>query len=360
MGTKPNYFKIGLFVLLAVLILLISVVIFGASLLKKKSLLFETYFDNSVHGLSTGSPVEARGVKIGRVEHISFVGDLYPISADHESFAQFARYVRVVVAVDPEFMLGVFDTLPGDRLQKLVKEGMRIRYATEILTGIGYLEAEFLDPNRFPVLNVSWTPEYFYLPSAPSELRTLKDSVDRILYKMEKIDVQKMSATAQHLLVSLDQAITDANVSKVVENIQALLTQAEQKIQAIDTAKISQEAFEVLASLKGAVADANVPKLSGQAQAMLAQANQALAELNVLLARPQTESLPANLPLVVDQLHATLLRIDRLIATKSPQIDRVLDDTREISENLKQLTESLNRNPSSIIFSKPPRKTEPK
>ena len=87
--------------------------------------------------------------------------------------------------------------------------------------------------------------------------------------------------------------------------------------------------------------------------------NQALGELNTLLARPKTDPLPANLPLVVDQLHTTLQRIDRLIASKSPQIDRVLEDTREIAENLKQLTESLSRNPSNIIFSKPPRRTEP-
>lgn len=359
MGTKPNYFKIGLFVLLAVMVLLIGVVIFSANLFVKERLYFETYFDNSVHGLSVGSPVEARGVQIGRVEKISFVGDHYNISLEHQTFSQFARYVRVVVSVDPDFMLGVCELQPGDRLEKLVSGGMRIRYAAEILTGIGYLEAEFLDPNRFPVLDIAWTPEHCYLPSAPSELTTLKDSVDKILYKMEKIDVQKMTTTAQHLLTSLDQAITDANVPRVAENIQRLLAQAEQKIQAIDTAKMSQEASEFLTSLKGAVADANLPQLSTQAQTLLVQVNKGLVELNALFARPGTDPMPANLPLVVDQLHTTLQRIDRLIATKSPQIDRVLDDTREISENLKQLTENLSRNPSNIIFSKPPRRTEP-
>ncbi len=167
-----------------------------------------------------------------------------------------------------------------------------------------------------------------------------------------------MGDTAQHLLSSMDQAIADANVPEVAQDIQQLLAQAEHKIQAIDTAKINQEALGVLASLQGAVADANIPQLSVQAQTLLVQANTALVELNALLVRPQTDPLPANLPLVVGQLHTTLQRIDRLIATKSPQIDRVLDDTREISENLKQLTESLSRNPSNIIFSKPPRRTE--
>ncbi len=358
MGIKPNYFKIGLFVLLAVMILLISIVIFGANLFDKERLYFETYFDNSVHGLSVGSPVEARGVQIGRVEEINFVGDRYSLPLDNNDFSKYAPYVMVVVSVDPEFMRGVTEDQPGSRLQQLVAEGMRIRYATEILTGLGYLEAEFLDPNRFTELPFSWTPEHVYLPSAPGEFSTLKDSVDKILYRLEKIDIQKMSDTAQHLLLSMDQAIADANIPQVAERIQTLLSQAEQKLQAIDTAAINQEVFGVLSSLKGAVQDANVPKLSVQAQALLAQANQALGELNALLARPKTDALPANLPLVVDQLHTTLQRIDRLVATKSPQIDRVLEDTREIAENLKQLTESLGRNPSNIIFSKPPRRTE--
>ncbi len=359
MGTKPNYFKIGLFVLLAVMILLISMIIFGANLFDKERLYFETYFDNSVHGLSVGSPVEARGVQIGRVEEISFVGDRYSLPMDSNEFSRYARYVMAVVSVDPEFMRGVTEDQPGDRLQQLVAEGMRIRYATEILSGIGYLEAEFLDPNRFIELPFNWTPEHVYLPSAPGELTTLKDSVDKILYKLEKIDIEKMSDTTQHLLSSMDQAIADANVPGVSERIQSLLVQAEQKIKAIDAVGMNQEVFDVLASLKGAVQDVNVPKLSSQAQTLLAQANQAMGELNALLARPQTDPLPANLPLVVDQLYTTLQRIDRLIAGKSPQIDRVLEDTREIAENLKQLTESLSRNPSNIIFSKPPRKTEP-
>jgi len=359
MGTKPNYFKIGLFVLLAMMILLISIVIFGANLFDKERLYFETYFDDSVHGLSVGSPVEAQGVQIGRVEEICFVGDHYNIPLESSDSSEYARYVRVVVSVAPEFMHGVMADHPGDRLKQLISEGMRIRYATEILTGIGYLEAQFLDPNRYKELPFSWTPEHVYLPSAPGEFRTLKDSVDEILYKLREIDIQKMSDTAQHLLLSMDQAIADANVPQVSERIQTLLSQAEQQIQAIDTAAINQEIFGVLTSIKGAVQDANVPELSTQVQAMLAQANRALGELNLLLARPESESLPSNLPLVIDQLHATLQRIDRLVATKSPQIDRVLEDTREIAENLKQLTESLSRNPSNIIFSKPPRRTEP-
>lgn len=358
MGTKPNYFKIGLFVLLAVAILLISVIVFGANLFDRERLYFETYFDNSVHGLSVGSPVEARGVQIGRVEEISFVGDRYRFSLNDRDFSKYARYVMVVVSVDSEFMLGVTGDQPQDRLRQLVEEGLRIRYATEILTGIGYLEAEFLDPNRFEELPFSWTPEHSYLPSAEGELSTLKKSVDNILHKLEEIDIQKMSDTAQHLLSSMDRAIADASVAEVSQRVQQLLAQAEHKLEAIDTVRLSQEASDVLASLKGAVQDANVPQLSLQAQTLLVEANKALVELNALLMRPQTDPLPANLPLVVDQLYTTLQRIDRLIATKSPQIDRMLDDAREISDNLKDLTETLSRNPSNIIFSKPPRKTE--
>jgi hypothetical protein len=49
-----------------------------------------------------------------------------------------------------------------------------------------------------------------------------------------------------------------------------------------------------------------------------------------------------------------------LIASKTPQIEQALDDARIISENLKQLSGTLSRNPSEIIFSKRPRPTEHK
>lgn len=360
MGTQANYFKIGLFILIALGVLLVAVVIFGAGVFEKDKVLFETYFDNSVHGLSVGSPVEARGVRIGQVERIAFVSDLYPALIDEGAVSSYERYIAVVVSVDAEFMGQASSVQTREKLEQLIDQGLRIRFAAEILTGLGYLEAEFLDPNRFEPLEIGWTPERIYIPSAPGELTTLKDSVDKILYKLEKIDVQQIGLTVQELLGSLHTAVADANIPGLSRQTQQVLKQAETKLAELDTRKISQEAEQVLVGLNRVIADANVPALSLQAKTLLAEAKQSLGHLNRLLAQPESAERFSNLPEVIAQLHTTLRRIDRLIASKTPQIEQALDDARAISENLKQLTGTLSRNPSEIIFSKPPPPTEHK
>ena len=70
MSTKPHYFRIGIFVILALALVVAAVVVFGAGLLAQDKMYFETYFDESITGLSVGSPVEFRGVRIGQVETI--------------------------------------------------------------------------------------------------------------------------------------------------------------------------------------------------------------------------------------------------------------------------------------------------
>ncbi len=360
MGTKPNYFKIGLFILIAFGILLGAVTIFGAGVFTKDKVYFETYFDNSVHGLSVGSPVEARGVRIGRVERIAFVNSAYPGLMDDPSASKYARYIMVVVSVASEFMGQSSSAQARGKLEQLIEQGLRIRFAAEILTGLGYLEAEFLDPNRFEPLEINWTPEMIYIPSAPGELTTLKDSVDKILYKLEKIDVQQIGLTVQELLSALHAAVADANIPDLSQQAQQLLKQAESKLAELDTQKISQEAEQILTGLNSMIQDANVPALSQQAKVLLVEARTSIGHLNRLLAQPESVQRFSSLPEVIAQLHTTLRRIDRLMASKTPQIEQALDDARAISDNLKQLTGTLSRNPSEIIFSKPPPQTEHK
>ena len=79
MSMKPHYFKIGLFVIVAVLLIVMVVVIFGAGLLARNEMHFESYFSESITGLSIGAPLEFRGVRVGRIEEIGFVGNVYDL-----------------------------------------------------------------------------------------------------------------------------------------------------------------------------------------------------------------------------------------------------------------------------------------
>src|SRR5580658_9733202 len=72
MSSKANNFKLGLFTIFGVALLGTGVLAFGTwSSFAKKSL-YETYVPGDVSGLSVGSAVEFRGVRVGKVTHIGF------------------------------------------------------------------------------------------------------------------------------------------------------------------------------------------------------------------------------------------------------------------------------------------------
>ncbi len=358
MGRKPSYFKIGVFVILATGLLLAAVVLFGSGLFAKDKLKFETYFDESITGLTVGSPVEFRGVRIGQVETIAFAGSVYTIPPGSGRLSAFKPIVRVVYAVPRETMPELGVEKAGAMLQQMIARGLRVRVNSNILTGQGYLEADYLDPNRFPVLEVPWTPMYTYMPSAPSEITTLKDSLEKIFTRLEEIDFEGLVDSFARTLEAAERAVGDANLARISEEATGLLAETRQKVQALDVAGISDATQRLLASLDRTVADANVPELSAAVTQFVQEIRATNDNLRRLLASPEGIGSGTNLPEVVARLNRALSSIDRLVTSEKPEIEIIIANFREISDNLRDLTESLRERPSELIFSKPPRESE--
>ena len=76
-NSNPNYFRLGVFVIAAIAVLISVILIFGSGQLFKKSFYVETYIKQSVTGLDVGAAVRFRGVKVGQVTMIGLTGDIY-------------------------------------------------------------------------------------------------------------------------------------------------------------------------------------------------------------------------------------------------------------------------------------------
>jgi len=404
MDAKPHYFRIGLFVLVGLTLIVVAVVLFGAGLFAQNKLYVESYFVESITGLSVGSPVEFRGVRIGQVEQIGFVGSEYPLDPNTPAGATYASFVRVVSGVLrsklPESGYPRVEVFLG----RMVEHGLRVRVSSNLLTQQAYLEVNFLDPNRFPVEPLPWEPKYPVIPSAPGEFTTMKDSIDKILNQLQAIDAKglatslekvftslntaiteahlaelskeargllqvgrekvealemdKINAGAQQFVASLNRAVDEANVPQLSRQVRGLLNQTDQKLAALDAKKINADVERLLTALDRAVVDANVPAVSGQAQALMAELRTTNKYLQQLLAPPAGVSPPPSVPEAVARLNQTLGRFNALVSTERPGIERVLNDLREITDSLKELIATLEQNPSELLFSKPPKRSE--
>ncbi len=358
MRTKPCYFIIGLFVIVAGALILAAIVVFGSGLFMQKKLYFETYFDGSVSGLTVGSPVELRGVRIGKVEKIVFVRDEYKLAVQPSETPRYEHYVMVLCSVLRENLPEASDEQRMARLKDMVGRGLRVRLSSNLLTGQAYLQADYLDPLRFKVLEIGWEPENLYVSSAPGEFETLKDSVDKVLFRLQELDIDKLVVAVENVLTSLDRAIADARIPEISKEARDLLAEARTQVRELDTSKISLAAQQVFASADRAVADANVPGLSRELKSLIAEVRQTNKNLQKLVASPEPGSGPSSLPEMVARLNKTLAKIDKLISTERPQIEVILANFKEISDNVRELTENLKRHPSELLRSKPPSQSE--
>ena len=81
---ETNKFKLGLFVIAAIVVLILSVFSMGMFDQLKPKARMVTFVDESVQGLTTGSAVKYKGVPIGNVSGITIVVDSNDIRIDIE------------------------------------------------------------------------------------------------------------------------------------------------------------------------------------------------------------------------------------------------------------------------------------
>ena len=122
-------------------------------------------------------------------------------------------------------------------LGQMIDRGLRVRISSNILTGQAFLEANYLDPNRFPVEQVPWVPKYPTIPSAPSELTTIKDSIDKVLTQLQEIDVKGLVKSLDQVFTSLNTTLSEAHIAELSAEARDLLRVSREKVEAIETEK---------------------------------------------------------------------------------------------------------------------------
>lgn len=203
-----SYAKIG-FAVFAGVLAVVGVMIYFGGVGADDRVLVETYYDKPVGGLSVGSPVNFRGVKVGDVREISFVGSKYRI----ESFGKLRIYV--LMAIDRK-ALKIRDDISIERLlDDLVARGMRVTVSASGITGLSHIECN-IHHNTPPPMEISWTPEHYYIPSTVSLLENFSDSATKVMNQLNRMDFQTAWSNINSSISSL-AAMTEG-VSRMIES----------------------------------------------------------------------------------------------------------------------------------------------
>jgi phospholipid/cholesterol/gamma-HCH transport system substrate-binding protein/paraquat-inducible protein B len=321
------------------------VVALGVGTIFQKKILVETYIDESVQGLDIGSAVKFRGVPVGKVESISLTSAEYPTKR---------RYVLVRIGLTTRIFQAPLSDAGSPSFMTEVEKGLRVRLASQGVTGAAYIEADYQDPARNPPLEIDWQPRYPYVPSTLSRITQLSESVEKILRSVENVDVGRLVSGLEKSLLTITKVAEGANFEKLGAQANVFLTEVR------DTNRQLKELIgsnEVKSAFRDGAAAAKtarevIESAEKPLKQLLADLPQATDSVNRLIKR--VDSMSADLPETSAQLRQSLRRLNRLLASQQQEIHTTIDNIRAISENVKELTEESKRYPSQAVFGAPP------
>ena len=342
MSEQANNFKLGVFVIVAVTLMLITAGMLGAGAFLKKSRYLETYFTESVAGLEVGAPVKYRGVTVGKVHSIGFAATKYPVG-DTELLKQKAP---VMVVMEFPYEQSLFTRGATACVESAVKQGFRVRTAQSGLVGGLYLEFYFVDnAAEYPPLQVTWTPEYPYVPATASRMEAITSAAERIANQLEQADIGKIIRRISDTIEHIDQRVQDVDMKSINQSVLDAIA---------DVRRMSNKVNDLLDSPETQSTMKDLPEIAGRVKS-------AAKRIDDLLASPDTTQLLANLNsgaanagAAASDLRKLAKRLDVMLSQQQTDIEQIIAGLRRTLVNTSELAEDAKQNPSRMIFGEPP------
>lgn len=286
-------FVVGLFTLLGFLLALVAIIWIGASHYFEKGRTYLTFFDESVQGLQRDSSVKYRGVDVGRVVDIRVAPD--------------NRLIMVVMRID-------------------MKDDLTKRLAAQLqlagITGIVFVNLDLQRPeDRERTPKITFPTEYPVIPSRPSEISRLLQSVDVVVSKFGEIDTRGVLDQVKATAAQIEIFFRGERMNEILKKVEATVG----NLQSI-TARVDKLLAE------------------GKVDRVFAEGADALKEVRLVAATLKTEFEELN-------LRDTVARVNRLVA----DIKYTGASLNQSLENLDLLLGRLKDRPSDVIFGGSPR-----
>lgn len=313
---------IGLFVVGALLIGIGGLLAFGGTRWFSPSNQAVIYFDQSVGGLSAGSPVTFKGVEIGSVTGVS-------LQVEPETFA-------VLMPVHIELTPGdlVISGRPDPDnpgyidISRLVQRGLRAKLETRsLLTGQLAVDLDFMPGTDVRLYNNGGdVPE---IPAVKSAADRLKTAITEFPWQETLTSVHRAMTAIESLSVNLEQDLTGIGgaVRDTVEATHTLMQESRASV-----AKVSRRAEQTLS---------RIDALSAHGERTVAARN---AELRDLLAQAKG---------TMEQIHRVTVQVSDLAHPQSPERDdlrRILRNLASSSATLKRFADEIENDPRSLVF----------
>jgi paraquat-inducible protein B len=296
---RANPTLVGGFVLGALVLALVGIALFGSGRLFRETYPFVLYFTGSVNGLNPGAPVKFKGVEVGSVQRIQVLFE--------QTGSDVTIPVHIELDADKLARAGVHAEFTPESIQRAIDQGLRGRLEPQsLVTGLLFVNLDYFpDTEAHFVGSAGGLPE---IPTVPQQIEEATQVVKQILTRLGELDLKALVESATATLDSLrDLAGSD---------------EARRAVVSLD---------ETLASLR---------ELSKQLEMTIVPLGKSLQRT-----ADETQKLEA-------ELADTLGAVKQLVRPGSPltqQLSTALQDVSAAARSVRQLADSLERNPGAIV-----------
>jgi paraquat-inducible protein B len=364
---NANYAKIGFFVLTGFALILVAIGIAGARVIKRNEIFAETYIAESVTGLEIGSPVKYRGVPVGTVKRIGFLYSEYGNEmTDHDAPLN-AQRILVIMALDPQQFLPMKADNPSKFLQDLITSGLRVKVASQGITGISSIEFDYFPATQYSneFQTVTWKPKNVYIPSAPSTFFIFKKNTEDLIFKFNQLDLQGIATAFHELLVTTHAKVGAVDTENISSNALQLILELRTTMQSFQKLVGSPEIQSIPSELSAVLARVNktVDNLNSQIEPLMTSLKGVTDRTDNLLV--SLSSVTTNTGTRIDQTFdsvgktldsfgKTAQTMNRLTASQQYALTELIQNLRTTSITLNQLITDVQANPASLIVGQPP------
>ena len=311
MAVGTNHWKLGLFVIVGVGLALAALVVLGARRWNDQTVAYVSFFDESVQGLEVGSPVKFRGVTIGRVAAIDVAPDHRHVQVSNELF------VEQLGRLDLRFAHG------AGRQSALT--GLRMQLSQAGITGVKFKLLDYFDDKAYPPLILPFKTPPNTIPSTPSTMKNLEDSVVRTANQFPDIASALLGTVSR-----LNELITDVDREQLPAGAAATLA----------------EGKTTLHELRAQIQALNAGALSTHAEQTMTSFNQTLANTDKLLLRLESDK---GLLRSAERAANSMNEVARGAQAVGPELEQTLREVRDAARSVHHFVDALQRDPDMLL-----------
>ena len=321
---------IGSFFLAAIGLVIIAIMMFGGGNYFEKKDQFVLFFhaENNLNGLNVGAPVKLEGVQIGEVKEVALLFDDETMEV----------IKPVVIELDYKNILDdetdeSFDPkAPGKEkevsIKKLIRKGLK---AQCMLTGLLYIEFQFTPGDDVVMTGIKFR-KLKELPTTTNATEDLKREAQKVVDRIGKLPLEQIVEDLAVNMHEIKVILTSQSLKEDRQGVNQSIKEMEKLL-----TNLNENFTPLMLNLNGTMKDTRVvvQEFSREIKPVLSSLEKTLNKATDLLSESQF----------------AVRSFEELSSPEAP-LWQALEALKDAAESTKNLTDTLERNPESIIYGK--------